>query len=297
VSRASAPHLAIHRQRHSRRLNLLAVPGLLVLALWASAGTAAAYHPEASAGTARPGADKPPKSQPIGYDISYPQCGGQFPRDVAFGIVGVNRGIVYSPNPCLGTGNGPSELAWAGLHAELYANTGNPGPQLSSRWPIGQTVPRVCAANNPDTADCAYDYGWNAAADSYGTAVRAYISLGWARPGDNRTPVANHWWLDVETANSWRSDHSLNVAALQGGADYLASVGAASVGFYSAPFMWADIVGATSAFADYPSWVAGATTLQGAQSRCAGDGFTGGGVVLAQYLAKGFDANYRCESA
>src|SRR5215211_1131632 len=62
-----------------------------------------------------------------------------------------------------------------------------------------------------------------------------------------RTPVANHWWLDVESANSWRADDSLNVAALQGGADYLVSVGAASVGFYSAPFMWADIVGSTSA--------------------------------------------------
>ncbi|MEP6468693.1 MAG: hypothetical protein ABJC24_02885 [Chloroflexota bacterium] len=294
VSRASAPRLPIHRHR-PRRLNLLAIPGLLVLLLWASAGSAAARGvPASELADSRPGADKPPRSQPIGYDISYPQCGGPFPKAIAFGIVGVNRGIVYSPNPCLGSGSGPSELAWAGLNAELYANTGNPGPALSSRWPIGQTVPRVCAANNPDSADCAYDYGWNAAADSYATAVRAYISLGWAQPGATRTPVANHWWLDVETANSWRPDVSLNAAALQGGANYLASVGAASVGFYSAPFMWADIVGATSAFADYPSWVAGATTLQGAQSRCAGDGFTGGGVVLAQYLAKGFDANYRC---
>jgi hypothetical protein len=84
------------------------------------------------------------------------------------------------------------------------------------------------------------------------------------------------------------------VAALQGGADYLASVGAVSVGFYSAPFMWTDIVGDASTFAGYPSWVAGASTLQGAKSRCAGDGFTGGGVVLAQYFAHGFDANYRC---
>jgi hypothetical protein len=54
------------------------------------------------------------------------------------------------------------------------------------------------------------------------------------------------------------------------------------------------IVGSTSAFAEYPSWVAGASTLQGAQSRCAGDGFTGGGVALTQYFAYGFDADYRC---
>ena len=55
-------------------------------------------------------------------DISYPQCNGTFPSDAAFAIVGVNVGIVYSPNPCL-----TSELAWAGMDAALYANTANPG--------------------------------------------------------------------------------------------------------------------------------------------------------------------------
>jgi hypothetical protein len=292
VSRAFLSAFA--NRRRSPRALLLVVPGMLVAMLLASAGTAAAHHPIEANGYARPSDPRPPKSQPIGYDVSYPQCGGSLPKNVAFGIVGVNRGIVFSANPCLGAGNVASELAWAGRDAELYANTGNPGPELSSRWPIGQATPRVCAAAHPDTADCAYDYGWNAAADSYATAVKAYISVGWAEPGATRTPVANHWWLDVESANSWRAETSLNVAALQGGADYLASVGAASVGFYSAPFMWADIVGSTSAFAEYQSWVAGASTLQGAQSRCAGDGFTGGGVALTQYFAKGFDADYRC---
>jgi hypothetical protein len=68
-----------------------------------------------------------------GYDTSYPQCNGSFPASPAFAIVGVNAGIVYSPNPCLGTGDGPSELAWAGgTAAQLYANTANPGPTLSS---------------------------------------------------------------------------------------------------------------------------------------------------------------------
>ncbi len=206
----------------------------------------------------------------------------------------MNRGIVFSPNPCLGTGAGASQLAWAGKRAELYANTGNPGPHLSSRWPVGQSNPKRCSAQAPDSANCAYDYGWNAAADSYATAVKAYIALGWAAPGSTRTPVANHWWLDVETANSWRANVTLNIAALRGAVAYLESVGAASVGFYSAPFMWDDITGGTSAFADHPTWVAGASTRKGAQARCIGDGFTGGGVALAQYLYNGFDANYRC---
>jgi hypothetical protein len=260
-----------------------------------SAGPVAARGlAESDVGSTRGSTPKPPKATEVGYDISYPQCGGPFPRDAAFGIVGVNRGIVFDANPCLGAGNGPSQLAWAGRDAQLYANTGNPGPELSTRWPVGQTSPRTCSADDPDTADCAYDYGWNAAADSYASAVRAYISLGWAAAGADRTPVANHWWLDVETANSWRGDDGLNVAALQGAVAYLESVGAASVGFYSAPFMWADITGGTTAFADHASWVAGASTLQGARSRCGGGGFTGGGVEMTQYFAKGFDANYRC---
>jgi hypothetical protein len=255
----------------------------------------AAFGREPTGADAKAAATKAP---PTGYDISYPQCGGAYPRNIAFGIVGVTRGIVFSANPCLGAGgSGASQLAWAGRNAELYMNTGNPGPELSSHWPIGQTSPRECGTDaHParDTADCAYDYGWNSAVDAYATAVRAYVSLGWAPAGSTRTPVANQWWLDVERANSWRTDVSLNVAALQGAADYLKSVGAASVGFYSVGTMWNEITGGTSAFAAYPSWVAGASTLRGAKTNCGRPAFTGGSVDLTQYFSKGFDADYRC---
>ena len=233
-----------------------------------------------------------------GYDISYPQCGGAYPGNIAFGIVGVTRGIAFSANPCLGAGGtGASQLKWAGRNARLYMNTGNPGPKLSSHWPIGQTSPRACAtASSPgtDTANCAYDYGWNSATNAYATAVKAYVSLGWAASGSTRTPVANRWWLDVETANSWRTNVSLNVTALHGAADYLKSVGAASVGFYSAGNMWTQITGGTTAFAAYPSWVAGASTLHGAKASCLRPAFTGGSVTFAQYFASGFDADYPC---
>lgn len=233
-----------------------------------------------------------------GYDISHPQCGGPFPTKPAFGIVGVNKGIVFSPNPCLGAGNGPSELAWGGgVQAQLYANTGNPGPALSTHWPNGQTFPRDCntgTSQGLDTANCAYDYGWNAAADSYQTAVRAYISLGLASPGATSTPAANLWWLDVETGNSWRTDVTLNVAALQGAVAYLQSAGAAGVGFYSTQYQWNQITGGTKIFGAYPSWVAGATTARQASRNCGASAFTGGVVALAQYFAKGFDADLRC---
>jgi hypothetical protein len=232
-----------------------------------------------------------------GYDISYPQCNASFPASPGFGIVGVNGGRPYSANPCLGTGDGPSELSWAGMNAQLYANTADPGPALSTHWPNGQTSPQQCnTAANPgsDTAQCAYDYGWNAAGDSYQDTVNAYVALGWAPSGATRTPVANAWWLDVESANSWTSNTSFNVDALQGEADYLKSVGAASVGFYATASDWQTITGATTSFAAYASWLPGASSLAQAQANCNGAGVTGGGIALTQYPSGGFDGDYRC---
>src|SRR6266704_2765578 len=176
--------------------------------------------PSAAVAKGEPGGGR----QASGYDISYPQCGGPFPANVLFGIVGVNDGIVYSANPCLGSGDGASELAWAEQYepaAVLYANTANPGPTLSSHWPNGQTAPMFCDPANNDSADCAYDYGWNAAADSYRDAVNAYVSLGRLQAGASQTPAPNEWWLDVETANSWQADTGHNIAALQGAVGYL----------------------------------------------------------------------------
>jgi hypothetical protein len=279
-------------RKHPRARHMLVAPTLALALLTLSAGAALGHVPEIRDGAATA------LNTLTGYDISYPQCGGSYPRDTAFGIVGVTRGIAFSANPCLGAGGtGASQLAWAGRNARLYMNTGNPGPKLSSHWPVGQTSPRQCGtASSPgtDTSACAYDYGWNSAANAYATAVKAYVSLGWAPSGSTRTPVANRWWLDVETANSWRTNVSLNVAALRGAADYLKSAAAASVGFYSAGTMWTQITGGTTAFTAYPSWVAGASTLRGAKANCLRPAFTGGSVTFAQYFASGFDADYPC---
>jgi hypothetical protein len=229
----------------------------------------------------------PPPKSARGYDISYPQCGGAFPSNPAFAIVGVNGGRVYSTNPCL-----PAQITWGGgTAAELYANTGNPGPALSSFWPNGQTSPRLCDAANPDTADCAYDYGWNAAQHSFQTAQAAYSSL-----GISTSPSATRWWLDVETDNSWRTDTALNVAALQGEFDYLQSVGVSQLGFYSTTSQWTTITGGTKVFSPVPSWGAGASNEKSARSLCANTltSFTGGRLAMVQYIYQGFDANVRC---
>lgn len=221
-----------------------------------------------------------------GYDISWPQCGKSYPANPGFGIVGVNRGIVFSANPCLA-----SEVGWAGnAKAQLYVNTGNPGPALSSHWPTGQTTPRWCDPVNADTVDCAFDYGYNAAADSYTDAVGAFASI-----GISTSPAATHWWLDVETSNSWRTDTSLNVAALQGEVSYLSSVaGVAKLGIYSTQYQWNVITGGSKAFVANRSWVAGVGSEKNARSKCGTAGFTGAGVELAQYASSGFDADLAC---
>ncbi len=221
-----------------------------------------------------------------GYDISWPQCGAAYPTNPVFGIVGVNKGIVFSANPCLS-----SEIQWAGgTKAQLYANTGNPGPALSSHWPTGQTTPRWCDPANRDTVNCAFDYGYNAAKDSYQDAVAAFSALGLSG-----SPAGSAWWLDVETSNSWRSTVSLNVAALQGEVAYLTLVATvAKLGIYSTQYQWNQITGGSPAFAANHGWIAGVGSEKHAKSHCAGLGFTGAGVELAQYAFSGFDADLVC---
>jgi hypothetical protein len=230
-------------------------------------------------------------STPTGYDISYPQCRKPFPSNVLFGIVGVNDGIVYSPNPCLGTGDGASELAWALQYGtpSFYANTADPGPALSTHWPTGQTSPQPCDAAQPDSSACSYDYGWNAAADSFRNAVIAYGELGVAQ-----SPASSPWWLDVETANSWESNTANNTSALQGEVDSLANEGVSSIGFYVSANDWQTITGGVAVFSSYAYWQPGAGDESTARSFCNTVGVTGHPVTLSQYASGRFDADVRC---
>jgi len=208
----------------------------------------------------------------------------------------VNGGLAFSANSCLA-----AEYAWATTSTSstypkvgFYANTGNPGPVKSTHWPAGQTSPRVC--DGTWSEGCSYDYGWNAAADSFAKAV------GVAGTSSAR---AAYWWLDVETGNSWAKSTdssswaSLNTADLQGAAAYLASQSVAQVGFYSTAYQWGQITGLNASTspayfpASYVNWVPGATSLSGAQAKCSST-FTGASVQLTQYIANNFDVDYRC---
>lgn len=239
-----------------------------------------------------PTAAPTPLEPALGFDLSWPQCNDDHPEHIGFAIVGVDGGRVYKPNPCL-----VEQLEWAGEGGDLYINTANPGPRQSEYWPSGVDQPRHCDTDElpgAQTTSCAYVYGWNAAADSYGRARDAYVELGWLDDDNDRLSSDITWWLDVETANSWMRNRELNVASLHGAVDYLESVGAEDIGFYSTPLLWWRITAGTDDFADHAAWHAGGHTQEEAVERCGHDAFTGGSLRFVQWIEDGIDRNLRC---
>ena len=226
---------------------------------------------------------------PVGFDVSWPQCNDELPASPEYAIVGVNRGRTYSQNDCL-----VAQLDWAGQSADVYLNTGNPGPDHSRFWPVGQSEPVACDRRDHDSHECAYLYGWNAAADGYERVLAAHVALGWAEADADRVETDATWWLDVETANSWRLDRTLNVAALHGAVDFLESMDVEEVGFYSTPLLWWRVTFGTGDFVDYPAWHAGGHTRAGAEDRCEGQAFTGGELRMVQWVENGLDHNVSC---
>lgn len=211
----------------------------------------------------------------VGYDISFPQCGKPLPSAADFGVVGVGGGRAFDHNPCVA-----SEYAWAARAKRapaFYMNTGNPGT-LSTRWTM--PGPRGCNGTDGD-AGCAYNYGWNNAADALAYAASQVTA-----------PQTREWWLDVEVANSWSTNTQLNVATIQGSIDYLRGQGVPRVGVYSTTAMWQQIAG--GARLPVPSWLAGAKSKRAAKAACDGSGFTGGGVTMVQFPLNGFDGDVLC---
>jgi hypothetical protein len=235
-----------------------------------------------------------------GFDISYPQCGGDFPSPAGFGIVGVNDGHPLTTNPCLA-----AELGWAESASNatpaFYLNTDSPGPADTSAWPTSQQTPEVCTgANSPA---CSYDYGWNAAVLSFSNAVGAETSDGSSSPTSQA--VGANWWLDVETGNHWETEESgygatkasdaIDQAELQGTIAYLSSVGVVSIGIYSTSRQWGTITGAgETTFSKWQAWMPGYPSLAAGEAACSTASFNGGRVAMVQYPSRGLDGDYVC---
>lgn len=243
-----------------------------------------------------------------GRDISFPQCDGPLPkvRNTRFAVLGVNGGRAFTKNRCL-----TRQLRWAKRLAgppAFYANTGNPGPKNSAHWPLGQTWPRECSRSEPNSVGCSYDYGWNAAKQSFSVATDAAQQLHGVSRANARQRVANvDWWLDVEILNSWQTVHTVptrakqqnDVATLAGAVNALWDLHVGRVGIYSTSYQWSAITGGILRtrgwFSSNPVWLAGFDHHADAVAGCGHRSFTGGPVLMTQYLAKdGFDGNVAC---
>jgi hypothetical protein len=248
-----------------------------------------------------------PVMNATGNDISYPQCGKTYPIGQDFGIVGVNGGLATTTNPCLS-----NQLNWANASSglgtqakvQLYVNTGNPGGLNTASWPKNNTDPAGNVAPNPygtcdnsDSLSCAWQYGWNRAVDDVQNKfIPAAQSAGVAVD-----PSLYPWWLDVETANSWKdgSDaaYQSNAADLEAMVGYFQSKGI-KVGLYSTSYQWGLIVKSVASGSNLnglDSWLPGASTADGAKANCSSAPLTSNGkVTMTQYTTGSFDYDYSC---
>lgn len=251
-----------------------------------------------------------PGSEPIGNDISYPQCGSTLPTKHAFGIVGVNGGTAAKTNPCLA-----EQLTWAYSavggtsqpKAQLYVNTANPGEVIDqiTTWPTSNTDKTGYTTTNPygdcsgaNDLACSWQYGWNRAVES----IVDRFEPAAVAAGVDATPANYVWWLDVETGNTWQSGSTealaRNAAALEGWVSHYQFKGA-KVGVYSTSYQWGQIVGGTVATTSnlngLDNWIPGAKTLRGAKQNCSKTPFTAGSkVTITQYVSNNLDYDYSC---
>jgi hypothetical protein len=207
----------------------------------------------------------------LGYDVSFPQCGGALPAPGTFAVVGVNDGRAFTTNPCFAT-----EVAWAGPLMSIYMNINAPpaGAPQGLNGPAGQ-----CQGN--DTGCMAYNYGYNAAVSSYQSA--SFMG-----------GTAGIWWLDVETANVWDTNQYNNSRTIQGALDALTAEGVVA-GIYSTSYQFGLIAGGYAP--GTPVWVATGADQATAIAYCSPAHTFGGGTPwLTQFGTQGvpFDEDYAC---
>jgi hypothetical protein len=125
---------------------------------------------------------------------------------------------------------------------------------------------------------------------------------------DARQRVANvDWWLDVEILNSWQTLDGFSraiakqndIATIGGAVNALWELGVQQVGIYSTRYQWNQITGGDDEtlgwFSSNPVWLAGFDNRADARDGCDRRSFTGGPVLLTQFLGKdGFDSNVAC---
>jgi hypothetical protein len=233
------------------------------------------------------------RSSNLGFDYSY-NAPLFPPTNFGFGLVGVSGGKSFTQNSRIN-----QEYSWArlggGAAPTFYMNLNAPyGTSVAGHVSSPQTCTVTTVGTTTDPTVCAgYNYGYNAAeyALSYANANQVSSEL---------------WWLDIEEANSWSPDTSVNDAVIQGAIDYLNSQGI-RVGIYSVPYMWNDIAGSSfvpkqtinGAAVSIPNWIPlGIDTQIGAADYCSVGSplISGSPVWLVQYESSStaVDQNFSC---
>lgn len=209
------------------------------------------------------------KSGETGIDISWPNCRSNIPS-TTFGIVGVTGGLNFHSNPCIGY-----ESINFSRSLSLYVNTGYPGLAYAYRF---SGYPKQCEIK--DNYCLAYNYGYNAARYASDYAYKNGV-------------ISQNWWLDVEIVNSWDVNTKVNVENLKGYIDGLEQFQKPNfIGFYTYPPEWQIITGGWKN--KFPVWVATDSNFrEDAIKACKSNGFTGGNVILTQYITN-FDTDLVC---
>jgi hypothetical protein len=229
----------------------------------------------------------PAHAAPVyGNDVSWPQCsvaqgGGGLPMPpstAAFVVVGLTKGLPFTPNPCLG-----SQVAWAqanGVAAQAYTMAGYPTPsQLLNQ-----------SANGPWSSSTAAGRLANVGYAEARYAVTSLNGVGF------KPPVV---WVDVEPRPSQPWPGGSDVArannrwVLTGLLRGLHEAGYAH-GLYSYASGWAAIVGSLQ-LPGVPVWAtAGRRDAAAALDMCAAPSFSGGPVHLAQWYDDTRDSDLTC---
>lgn len=203
----------------------------------------------------------------LGYDISWPQCGGAYPEaPFSFAVIGINHHDPFTKNRCLA-----DELSWArqgSIGPMLYMNSGGPPPGYQN------------AACPPSDASClSYQFGFAAASYSFDYA-------------NDIAPDIPEYWLDVEAFNDWPSNTAANARVIQGMIDALQSRGKI-VGIYSTNDQFTTVAGNYAP--GLPNWIPGVARepAQGPGACLSAPTFGGGSVAMVQWTHQ-FDGNYLC---
>jgi Putative peptidoglycan binding domain len=222
-----------------------------------------------------------PLGQVVGNDISWPNCptGMGIPSrptlglpmpDVAsrYAVLGLTNGPAFTPNPCLAT-----QAAWARdrhLWTSAYAVVSYPtAAQLAAHGGTGTLAERLRRVGRAQ--------------------ARATVTT--MRAAGLSSPMV---WVDVEPVPGvpWSSRTANNNAVVDGAMAQYRAQGYA-VGLYSYAYGWKQITGGRQLPA-LPTWVPGGAGKASAFARCSQRSFSGGPVLLGQWVSGGRDYDLTC---